>query len=395
MQAIHTEKKRKDYLVSVVVPIYQVERYLDKCISSIIKQTYDNLEIILVDDGSTDSCPAICDKYKDLDKRVKVIHQKNGGLVNARKTGINCATGEYLVYIDGDDWISCDYIEGFISHLQDDSYDILWSLASYREYEGDAKLCGYLGLSNSELESVTVQENLYKKVSGEFGFQNAISYTLCMKCFKLSFLKIIQNSLDDRISYDEDFCCIIRGLALGAKVRFIRNDGYYYVQRNDSINHEQSLQDKNLIMLDDTITFLQSVTHNSEKLMNLVKKQYQISQVYHGCIERIQDEKCDEIIPFRNAKKNKKIILYGMGTTGKSLLNFFMKSKVVEVVGYFDAMCQSDVSIVPFINICDIHNIDYDYVLVSVIKEYFVDEIRNNLINIGVEQDRIAIIDLS
>lgn len=395
MQANHTEKKKKDILVSVVVPVYQVEKYLDKCISSIIKQTYDNLEIILVDDGSTDSCPALCDKYKRIDKRIKIIHQENRGLVNARKTGISCATGEYLVYVDGDDWISCDYIEGYINYLQDDSYDILWSLASYREYEENAKLCGYLDVSNSELDTVAVQEKLYKKVSGEFGFQNAISYTLCMKCFRLSFLKIIQNSLDDRISFDEDFCCTIRGLALGAKVRFVRNDGYYYVQRNDSINHEQSLQDKNLIMLDDTIAFLHNVPGNIEKLIRIVKKQYQISQVYHGCIGKIQVDDCDEIIPFRNAKKNKKIILYGMGTTGKSLLEYFLKSNIVEVVACIDARCQNDVLGVPCIDICDIHKIDYDYILVSVIKEYFVKEIQKNLIVSGVEQDKIAIIDMS
>lgn len=186
MEKIHN----KEILVSIVVPIYRVEKYLDKCISSIIRQTYTNLEIILVDDGSPDLCPQICDKYLMRDNRIKVIHQENKGLVSARKSGIKYATGEYLVYVDGDDWIDDEYIANYVNELEDEFPDILWSLASYREYDGDASLCGFINISKKDLNKKTVQDELYGKVIGKYGFQNAISYTLCMKCFKLSFLKI-------------------------------------------------------------------------------------------------------------------------------------------------------------------------------------------------------------
>ena len=386
--------EKENLLVSVVVPIYQVEKYLDKCICSILKQTYRNIEIILVDDGSKDLCPTICEYYCRMDRRIKVIHQENGGLVNARKTGINYATGEYVVYVDGDDWISNDYIECYVKYCECMNYDIIWSLAYYREYGEIQKCCGYLECSESELETLDKQDDLYKKVSGEYGFQNQISYTLCMKCFKLSFLKKIQNSLDNRISYDEDFSCIIRGLALDGRVKFIRNDGYYYVQRQDSIIHEQSVQDKNWVMLEDTLNFLNGISNCPEKIRNLVKKQYQISQVYHGCIENLQNDECDEIIPFKNAKKHRRIILYGMGTTGKSLLKFFLESKIVEVVGYMDERCQNEVLGVPYIDFCELKKQNFDYILVSVIKEYFINEIQNKLVSAGVEMGRIAVINL-
>ena len=92
-------------LISVIVPIYNVEEYLDKCVNSILNQTYRNLEIILVDDGSPDNCPKMCDDYAKKDKRIKVIHKVNGGLSDARNAGIEIATGQFIGFVDSDDWI--------------------------------------------------------------------------------------------------------------------------------------------------------------------------------------------------------------------------------------------------------------------------------------------------
>ena len=98
-------------LISVIVPIYNVEKYLEKCVNSILKQTYINLEIILVDDGSPDRCPEICDKLAKTDDRIKVIHQQNGGLSKARNVGIDVAKGAYLVFVDSDDTVEFELIE--------------------------------------------------------------------------------------------------------------------------------------------------------------------------------------------------------------------------------------------------------------------------------------------
>lgn len=92
-------------LISVIVPIYKVEDYLDRCIQSLVNQTYKNLEIILVDDGSPDDCPRICDEWGKKDQRIKVIHKENGGLSDARNAGMKVMTGAYVSYIDSDDWI--------------------------------------------------------------------------------------------------------------------------------------------------------------------------------------------------------------------------------------------------------------------------------------------------
>lgn len=100
-----------DKLVSVIVPVYGTEAYLDRCIFSIINQTYRNLEIILVDDGSPDECPQMCDKWAKSDVRIKVIHKVNGGVSSARNTGIVFANGDYLYFLDSDDWIELDLVE--------------------------------------------------------------------------------------------------------------------------------------------------------------------------------------------------------------------------------------------------------------------------------------------
>lgn len=92
-------------LISIIVPVYKVEQYLDECVQSIRKQTYTNLEIILVDDGSPDRCPEMCDEYARLDSRIKVIHKPNGGLSSARNIGIESSHGEWIYFLDSDDWI--------------------------------------------------------------------------------------------------------------------------------------------------------------------------------------------------------------------------------------------------------------------------------------------------
>ena len=140
-------------LISVIVPVYKVEKYLDRCVESIVNQTYTNLEIILVDDGSPDNCPKMCDDWAKKDSRIKVIHKENGGLSSARNAGLDFMTGEYLFFVDSDDFITNDAIFLLLSALQNDetllafasieskrnSFLGVYSLGFYGKI--DAKLC--------------------------------------------------------------------------------------------------------------------------------------------------------------------------------------------------------------------------------------------------------------
>lgn len=111
-------------LISIIVPIYNVERYLPTCVESLVNQTYQNIEIVLVDDGSPDNCPALCDEYAQIDNRVRVIHKANGGLSDARNAGLVEASGEYILFVDSDDYIESDTCERFAERITD-GVDIL------------------------------------------------------------------------------------------------------------------------------------------------------------------------------------------------------------------------------------------------------------------------------
>lgn len=163
-------------LVSIVVPIYNVEDYLRECIDSILEQTYKNIEIILVNDGSQDNCGKICDEYGKRDRRIKVIHKKNGGLSDARNTGINEATGKYIAFVDSDDYVEKKYIELLYKAIKDNNTQI--SQCGIFRIDNEKKLLGefkynynvvnnsrnmMIDVYNGKWENIVVWNKLYLK----------------------------------------------------------------------------------------------------------------------------------------------------------------------------------------------------------------------------------------
>lgn len=199
-------------LISVIVPVYQVEEYLERCVKSILSQTYKNLEVILVDDGSPDQCPAICDACAEKDVRVKVLHQENKGLSGARNAGIDAASGEYLAFVDSDDYVSPHFIEELYQLLQDTGCAIGQCRFSYVKgdglvEEGDSAFCIYRGESLMEQlygpeEKATCfvvawnklyRAELFKETGirypeGRIHEDEAITYRLFHEAKKLAFL---------------------------------------------------------------------------------------------------------------------------------------------------------------------------------------------------------------
>ena len=112
-------------MVSIILPVYKVEKYLDKCMESVLNQTYEDIEVVLVDDGSPDNCGKMCDLYSERDARVKVIHKENGGLGYARNSGLEIATGEYVLFVDSDDWLELNAVEFLVSCMERNNADIV------------------------------------------------------------------------------------------------------------------------------------------------------------------------------------------------------------------------------------------------------------------------------
>lgn len=155
-------------LVSVIVPVYKVEEYLVKCVDSILGQSYRDLEVILVDDGSPDSCGEMCEEFARKDARVKVIHQKNGGLSAARNTGLCHASGEYVLFVDSDDYIALDLLEDLLKHAED-GVDVL--LFDHCEVTSSGeKIFGnkwFPGISSDEIKRRIVSDQIYNSAWGK------------------------------------------------------------------------------------------------------------------------------------------------------------------------------------------------------------------------------------
>ena len=213
--------------ISVIVPVYNVEKYLSRCIDSILAQTFTDFELILIDDGSPDNCGKICDEYAAKDKRIKVIHKKNGGLSDARNIGIDNSRCEYLTFIDSDDWIATDYL--LIMYQNMIEYDVDISAVNlHKEY-------------NSKFEKpCEIQEGLYEGIESlKFLYEKESSMYADVACAKLYKKKLFQKIRYPIGKIHEDAYTTYKLYFNAKKVYFSKSDLYFYYQRNDSIMNEK------------------------------------------------------------------------------------------------------------------------------------------------------------
>lgn len=220
--------------LSVIVPIYKVEKYLEKCIESIISQTYNDLEIILVDDGSPDKCPEICDEFARKDGRIKVVHKENGGLLSARKAGLETATGEYVGFVDGDDYIQKDMyfelMQSVINYKSDIAICEFWYSYPDREIESDYFLNKKL-YSRNELENEVFPTMLFKDRFYSFGI-----YPNCWsKIFKRELLNKHLPGVDNRIRLGEDASFVYPCILDCKSISYVDKPLYHYLINPESM----------------------------------------------------------------------------------------------------------------------------------------------------------------
>ena len=221
------EEKMAEELISVIVPIYKVEAYLPKCVESIRNQTYRNLEIILVDDGSPDHCGELCDQYANEDDRIKVIHKKNGGLSDARNAGIEIAKGAYIGFVDSDDYI----------HPQ--MYELLYY--GIKEKDAQIAVCKFQNVKEDATVSFQNKDKVaWTTITGE---QEKFEYSLgefTTVCFTVAWNKLYCSELFQKIRYPygkihEDEFTTYKTIELADRIVYTEEMLYYYVQRQGSI----------------------------------------------------------------------------------------------------------------------------------------------------------------
>jgi len=230
----------KEDLISIIIPVYNVEPFLERCIESITRQTYYNLEIILVNDGSTDNSKWICEKWQKKDVRIKLINKKNGGLSDARNCGLNIAHGEYITFVDSDDWVLPTYIEELYSSCIEFSADIVICGGNWVDNNGIIQNDGIYQFN--DLISFTGKEILEKLVKTTFIEFEKNSTLLCVAWNKLYKRELFKN-LRYKVGFKhEDEIIIHRLFANSNKVVVIKSALYMYVQRSDSIMGEERKQ---------------------------------------------------------------------------------------------------------------------------------------------------------
>ena len=252
-------------LVSIIVPIYNVEEYLPRCINSILSQSYENIEIILVDDGSTDASGCICDKVEKENKKSKVIHKKNGGLSEARNYGLKCAEGKYVTFVDSDDYISPFYVEILYRMIRKYKSEI--SIGQYKKGEEDEfcfkktpNICGERKNTTEALEKLLYQRGVTSSVWAKL------------------YLKSLWSDIDFPVGMiHEDIAILYKVIGKAKDVVFGNEIIYYYYQRQNSIVNSNFRDDK-MVYIKFTNECIEYVRHNFPEILNAA-----ISRHFSAC----------------------------------------------------------------------------------------------------------------
>lgn len=280
-------------LISVIVPVYKVEPYLDRCVQSIVDQTYRNLEIILVDDGSPDNCGAMCDAWAEKDSRIKVVHKANGGLSDARNAGLAVAAGQYIAFVDSDDWVAPEMYQLLLDRLVDDHSDI--SACGVEMVYENGTPSQSLTCSGCRLLS---QEQAMAAVIDESWLKQPVWY----KLYKAEHVKNIPFPVG---KYHEDVFWTYQAIAKAASVSVFDIPCYYYLQRGNSIMGAD-FSAKRLDALDAKLQRIAFLRQNFPALVSAARTDLFYTQLYLGQQSLLCSDKTLRTIVFpklHNAQK--------------------------------------------------------------------------------------------
>lgn len=331
-------------LVSVIVPIYNVENYLERCLNTIINQTYSELEIILVDDGSTDLSGEICEKWREIDTRIQVVHKKNAGLGFARNSGLEVATGEYVVFIDSDDYVALDYIERLIEPML--MYDVELSASGIIRKLNDGSEMHYPIVSENTIiyEDEILEKIMLPVLGAEEGAAEDVEREMSV-CINMYRLDVIKNNdisfVSERDYVSEDVFFNMLYFLNIKRAALISECVYFYCTNGNSLTHtyREDRFEKYCKMLKRQLEILRE--HNIENVSQnrvyrtfLMKVKKTISQLSICNLSRKEKtQRCKDILESKelqqvvavygknsNVTKKQKIILYLMKNKNAKIL---------------------------------------------------------------------------
>lgn len=368
--------------ISVIIPMYNVEKYIKKAIESVINQTYKNLEIILVDDGSTDNSGFICDEYANIDERITVIHKENGGIVSARKTGINLANGDYAVNLDPDDWIEATAYEQVVKIIEERHPDII-------AYGMKKEFNGFIESQPIQLAEGQYNQNEFwiafcNKVSKYPFYEQPIDMSQCDKVVKTELFKKHQSNCNEALKKNVDDA-VIFPMLLDMKSIYIESRcWYHYCVRKTSILWQTKK--------DDDIRYKMLALHLIDAYkrynkMGVCSKEFLLYKlVYHMMLDipdtLFEMEQC-KIYP--QIKKSNNIVIYGKGVFANRFIENIRMSNYCNIVENVDS---NDVE--------KLKNIDvdkYDYIVIAIFSAAIVLSIIDLLKKMNIDENKILFIE--
>lgn len=377
--------------LSIIVPVYNTEKYLSKCLDSIIRQTMQNIEIICVDDGSTDSSLDILKDYAGKDARIRVIHQENGGLVSARKAGVKAAKGVYIGYVDSDDWVEPEMYERLYECAVENQADMVSSGYFFEgnyiseHYDGIPE-----GLYDAERIGVLRENTIYNFRAKAVGIRGS----LCCKIFLAEKLKEVQRNIPDAVSMSEDKLCVVSYLLVCSRVYILKEAFYHYMIHQESMVHTADFQ--YLMKVNAVYQYLQGLYKYPAftKSMRLQAELYITELLYKGINSRMGflDKNLLWIDPewMERIPEKSHILLYGAGDLGRKYHQQIQNSGKLYFAGCIDFGYES-MKGYPFKvkNPKDWAKLDFDVVVITIKNVGKAKEVRAQLNGIGIKDSKI------
>ncbi len=380
-------------IISIIIPIYNVAPYLEKCIQSVLNQTYKNLQIILVDDGSIDDSPAICRRYQKQDSRITVIHKANAGLVSARKAGMQAAFGEYIGYVDGDDWIEPDMYKHLFETMQNTGADMI-ETACFREAEGVSQKSANKIPAGIYTASELIPDML---CNNDFNECRLLPY-LWSKLFKRELLQDIQMNTDNQIQLGEDAAVTYLYVLKCSRIVISDYAGYHYIQRKDSMTSQKTAIDRQsnqalLRCLGQAFQADKNADCLLKQLNQYAKLLFLLRQIED--FDRIEDSDKQEpekiLSPFGSLKPDSRVVIYGAGSLGRSIYEYLQKNNIT-ITAWIDREYQMYQKLgwqtenpQNLIRLKD----EFDWLIIAVFSRSTMQHIRKNMIEIGIQPEKI------
>ncbi len=377
--------------VSIIIPVYNTAEYLRKCLDSVTGQTLKDIEIICVDDGSTDRSPLILDEYAEKDKRITVIHKKNGGLVSARKAGVCAASGNYVGYVDSDDWI------------EPDMYETLYEKAD--RYQVDLVTSGYFFEGNYVTEHYdTLPDGWYEKKRMAYlrertiynlsARETGLRATLCSKLFRADLIKKIQLQIPDAVSISEDKVCLVTYMLECESAYLLKKAYYHYIIHGKSMVHKG---DTGYLAAVNSVYQYFLALFGRPEFTSGMRRQAEIyitEMLIHGINTRLGFENRNMlwVDPYwlDRIPHGAKILLYGAGELGGKYRKQLGSRADLQYAGCMDYGYEKHSESEPEVKPpADFLQAEYDYIVITIKNKRKAEEVRKQLIQDGMASDKV------